>query len=144
MSSTFLKFFAETGKKTHFRRSSCGLLDSVILLMFFAYTGNQKKQRRTKRRNCTQTTQKEKTLLSPRIPRDTEHERYHPELEEELKECLFCLHRNEMMFDLEVDTDLIEQHIYERQALLARYRYLLGKARELGLHTILEKYQPVG
>ena len=80
----------------------------------------------------TQTTQKEKTLLSPRIPRDTEHERYHPELEEELKECLFCLHRNEMMFDLEVDTDLIEQHIYERQALLARYRYLLGKARELG------------
>ena len=92
----------------------------------------------------TQTTQKEKTLLSPRIPRDTEHERYHPELEEELKECLFCLHRNEMMFDLEVDTDLIEQHIYERQALLARYRYLLGKARELGLHTILEKYQPVG
>ena len=43
----------------------------------------------------TQTTQKEKTLLSPRIPRDTEHERYHPELEEELKECLFCLHRNE-------------------------------------------------
>ena len=66
------------------------------------------------------------------------------ELEEELKECLFCLHQNEMMFDLEVDTDLIEQHIYERQALLARYRYLLGKARELGLHTILEKYQPVG
>ena len=31
------------------------------------------------------------TLLSPRIPRDNEHERYHPELEEELKECLFCL-----------------------------------------------------
>ena len=30
----------------------------------------------------TQTTQKETTLLSPRIPRDTEHERYHPELEE--------------------------------------------------------------
>ena len=43
------------------------------------------------------------TLLSPRIPRDNEHERYHPELEEELKECLFCLKRNAMMFDLEVD-----------------------------------------
>ena len=40
-----------------------------------------------------------------------------------------------MMFDLEVDTDLIEQHIYERQALLCRYRYLLAQARELGLHT---------
>ena len=41
------------------------------------------------------------TLLSSRIPRDNEHERYHPELEEELKECLFCLQRNAMMFDLE-------------------------------------------
>ena len=51
------------------------------------------------------------TLLSPRIPRDNEHERYHPELEEELKECLFCLKRNAMMFDLEVDSDLIEQRI---------------------------------
>ena len=29
--------------------------------------------------------QNDHTLLSPRIPRDTEHERYHPELEEELK-----------------------------------------------------------
>ena len=81
--------------------------------------------------------QNDHTLLSPRIPRDTEHERYHPELEEELKECLFCLKRNEMMFDLEVDTDLIEQRIYERQALLCRYRYLLARARELGLHTVL-------
>ena len=54
------------------------------------------------------------TLLSPRIPRDNEHERYHPELEEELKECLFCLRRNAMMFDLEVDSDLIEQRLYER------------------------------
>ena len=53
------------------------------------------------------------TLLSPRIPRDSEHERYDPELEEELKECLFCLRRNAMMFDLEVDSDLIEQRIYE-------------------------------
>ena len=90
------------------------------------------------------TTQNTKTLLSPRIPRDDEHERYHPELEEELKECLFCLKRNEMMFDLEVDTDLIEQRIYERQALLCRYRYLLSRARELGLHTVLTKYQPAG
>ena len=52
--------------------------------------------------------------------------------------------RNEMMFDLEVDTDLIEQRIYERQALLCRYRYLLARARELGLHTVLTKYQPAG
>ena len=77
------------------------------------------------------------SLLSPRVHRDMEHERYHPELEEELKECLYCLRRNAMMFNLEVDPDLIEQRIYERQALLCRYRYLLQKAREVGLHTIL-------
>ena len=43
-----------------------------------------------------------------------------------------------------LDSDLIEQRIYERQALLCRYRYLLARARELGLHTILKKYQPLG
>ena len=42
---------------------------------------------------------------------------------QELKECLFCLRRNEMMFDLEVDTDLIEPvsythlDVYKRQLL---------------------------
>ena len=77
------------------------------------------------------------SLLSPRVHRDTEHERYHPELEEELKECLYCLRRNAMMFNLEVDPDLVEQRIYERQALLCRYRYLLQRARELGVHTVL-------
>ena len=77
------------------------------------------------------------SLLSPRVHRDMEHERYHPELEEELKECLCCLRRNAMMFNLEVDPDLVEQRIYERQALLCRYRYLLQRSRELGVHTVL-------
>ena len=80
---------------------------------------------------------KRPSLLSPKVNRDTEHERYCPELEEDLKECLWCLRRNAMMFDLEVDPDLVEQRIYERQALLCRYRYLIQRARELGLHTIL-------
>ena len=69
------------------------------------------------------TTQNAQTLLSPRVPRDTEHERYHPELEEELKECLFCLKRNEMMFDMEVDTDLIEQRIYGRRCCVVTGTY---------------------
>ena len=59
-----------------------------------------------------------------------------------LQECLACLRCNEMMFDLEVDSGLIEQRIYERQALLCRYRYLLARARELGLHTVLARYRP--
>ena len=78
-----------------------------------------------------------RSILSPRVTRDVEHERYHPELEEELKECLWCLRRNAMMFDLEVDPNLVEQRIYERQALLCRYRYLIQRARELGLHGIV-------
>ena len=88
------------------------------------------------------TTQNAQTLLSPRVPRDTEHERYHPELEEELKECLFCLKRNEMMFDMEVDTDLIEQRIYERQALLCRYRYLLDAPGSWGCTRCLPATSP--
>ena len=78
-----------------------------------------------------------RTLLSSRLARDAEHERYHPELEEEIRECLYCLRRNAMMFNLETDPDLVEQRIYERQALLPRYRYLLARAKELGVHTVL-------
>ena len=78
-----------------------------------------------------------RSLLSSRLTRDKEHDRYHPELEDEIRECLLCLKQNGMMFDLEIDPDLIEQRIYERQALLCRYRYLLQKARDLGVHTIL-------
>jgi hypothetical protein len=80
------------------------------------------------------------SLLSKRITRDAEHERYAPELEEELQDCLREMRRNAMLFDLEVEPDLVEQRIYERQALLCRYRYLMGRARKLGLHTILAQY----
>ena len=61
-------------------------------------------------------TRPRKTILSRRVARDMEHERYHPELEQEIKECLYCLECNARMFDLEVDPDLVEQRIYERQA----------------------------
>ena len=135
-------------KCAHQRRSFCFTINWHILhrsLHILKCTNLQDTQRRGGRPMLERThAQNTQTLLSSRIPRDTEHERYHPELEEELKECLFCLRRNEMMFDLEVDTDLIEQRIYERQALLCRYRYLLARARELGLHTVLTKYQPAG
>ena len=54
-------------------------------------------------------TRPRKTILSRRVARDMEHERYHPELEQEIKECLYCLECNARMFDLEVDPDLVEQ-----------------------------------
>ena len=39
----------------------------------------------------------------------------------------------DMRFDLQVDEDLIEACIYEKNSLLARYRHLLKYARERGL-----------
>ena len=70
-------------------------------------------------------------------PMDRELSRYRPTLEEEIRECLEEMRRNEMLFDLEVESDLIDQRIYERQALLCRYRYLQGRARAMGLRAIL-------
>ena len=123
--ATFWKMRAPAGEALHTSAYSAQV----------SYTKRYKTFKDTKKGGClcrNEPTQNAQTLLSSRIPRDTEHERYHPELEEELKECLFCLQRNEMMFDLEVDTDLIEQRIYERQALLCRYRYLLAQGAGAG------------
>ena len=36
-------------------------------------------------------------------------------------------------FDMQSDSDLIDACIYEQEALRARYRYLLGQARQQGL-----------
>lgn len=80
---------------------------------------------------------KPRTLLSPKVPMDQELLRYAPALEAELAECLQSIQHNEMLFNLETEPDLIEQRIYERRALQCRYRYLLEKARTLGLRTIL-------
>lgn len=66
-----------------------------------------------------------------------ECERYCPQLEQELHECLAQMRQNQTLFDLETEPELVEQRIYERQALQCRYRYLMRKARALGLRTIL-------
>ena len=78
-------------------------------------------------------------LVSPRVPQDRELARYRPELEHEIQEVMADIRHNEMLFDLEVEPDLIEQRIYERQALYCRYRFLIGEARRLGLHAIIRK-----
>ncbi len=82
----------------------------------------------------------QKGILSPKVEYDAEMNRYHPGLEDEIKEVLADLRHNEMMFNLETEPDLVEQRIYERQALQCRYRYLIGEARRLGLHTILTEH----
>ena len=47
---------------------------------------------------------------------------------------------NDLWFELECDENLIEACIYQREALQARYRYLLGTARRKGISC--EPFQP--
>ena len=59
------------------------------------------------------------------------------ELERDLKECLWEMRCNQMLFDLEIEPELIDQRVYEYQAIQSRYRYLQRQARAAGLRVIL-------
>lgn len=54
---------------------------------------------------------------------------------DEIKEVSRLMVCTEAWFQLECDSDLIEACIYQREALHARYRYLLNKAKEQGLSS---------
>ena len=69
--------------------------------------------------------------------KDSEYQRYSPDLEEELRCCLQEMRHNKMLFDLEVEPELIEQRIYEGEALRCRYEYLMRRARAVGLRCVL-------
>lgn len=58
-------------------------------------------------------------------------------LEEQIRQCLYAMRRNQMLFDLETEPELIDELVYEYQAIQSRYRYLQRKARKEGLKTIL-------
>lgn len=60
-----------------------------------------------------------------------------PELEEQLRQCLADMRQNQMLFDLETESELIDQWVFEYQALQCRYRYLQRLARGNGLRAIL-------
>ena len=60
-----------------------------------------------------------------------------PDLQQELRQCVEQMARNQMLFDLEIEPELIEQRIYEREALRCRYRYLQRKARAAGLRALV-------
>lgn len=68
---------------------------------------------------------------------DPERQRYEPDLEQELRDCLQQLEYNQNWFDLETEPELIEQRIFEREALRCRYRYLMRRARDLGLRAVV-------
>lgn len=51
----------------------------------------------------------------------------------ELKQLYLQMQKNEILFNMTDDDDLIEAAIYEKQALNARYTYLIKTAKEQGL-----------
>lgn len=59
------------------------------------------------------------------------------EIRAQIKECLAQLRHNQMLFDLETESDLIDQRVFEYQALQCRYRYLQGQARARGIRALL-------
>lgn len=50
--------------------------------------------------------------------------------ERQLKACLEEKRRNQQLFDLETEPELIEAHIYRRLSLECEYRYLLRRVRQ--------------
>lgn len=56
-------------------------------------------------------------------------------LVEELRDILEQISFNERWFQLECDENLIDACIYEGESLRARYRYLLMKARSMGIQN---------
>ena len=47
------------------------------------------------------------------------------------------MRQNQLLFDMETEPELIDQRIYEYQAIQSRYRYLQRQARAAGLRAIL-------
>lgn len=54
----------------------------------------------------------------------------------ELREIYCQIKCTDMWFEMEDDEDLIEASIYQREALNARYRYLLRQAKENNISVV--------
>ena len=59
------------------------------------------------------------------------------QLEQDLWDCMADMRQNQLLFDMETEPELIDQRIYEYQAIQSRYRYLQRQARAAGLRAIL-------
>lgn len=64
---------------------------------------------------------------------DKKQEQEERQLVEQIREVSRLMACNDLWFELECDENLIESCIYQREALQARYRYLLGAARRKGI-----------
>ncbi|MEG0178877.1 MAG: DUF2508 family protein [Oscillospiraceae bacterium] len=47
----------------------------------------------------------------------------------ELRDCVEAMKQNEALFNMEYEPELIDASIYERQALICKYHFLLREAK---------------
>ncbi len=67
-----------------------------------------------------------KFLKTKPTEKDTEIEN----LKKELENCKFLINRNDTLFNMSTDENLIAAQIYERESLRWQYCYLLNQLRE--------------
>ena len=65
-------------------------------------------------------------------------------LKQELEKCKFLINRNETMFNMSTDENLIAAQIYERESLRWQYCYLLAQIKEKESHTAYKAKVKVG
>ncbi len=78
---------------------------------------------------------KKMPLLIAREKVSPELQRERAQIEQALRECQLDMQKNEMCFNLETEPDLLEEQIYQRQAIACRHRYLIERARAVGLRA---------
>ncbi|MEG2053748.1 MAG: hypothetical protein RR052_02290 [Oscillospiraceae bacterium] len=54
---------------------------------------------------------------------------YYCDLKHQLEDCKALLQKNETLFNMEQDPELIESYIYEREGLMVRYSHLIRQAK---------------
>ena len=60
----------------------------------------------------------------------TENDTEIENLKKELENCMFLINRNDTLFNMSTDENLIASQIYERESLRWQYCYLLNQLKE--------------
>ena len=68
-------------------------------------------------------------MLKKLLEKNRQQNREVEELIKEIRNCEYLMARNEVLFDMTTDEDLIEAQIYERESLRYQYNYLLKQLR---------------
>lgn len=63
-------------------------------------------------------------------PKPTQAEIEISNLKKELENCKFLINRNDTLFNMSTDENLIASQIYERESLRWQYCYLLSQLKE--------------